>query len=162
MTFGRRALALTFAISVVLGVPGSPAGPQEQTPAHQGQDPLEQIAKEIAGREDKPAPEVFKNIQMFKAMPAGQIPRIMRIYTRALGVRCDHCHVAGAWEKDDKPNKQVAREMGAMVGEINGRLLKGMKELEKENPRVGCFTCHRGESKPEGTMPQENKPPAKE
>jgi hypothetical protein len=148
-------------LGLVLGLPATPSSstiissPQEQEKQSQegGHDPLEEIAKQIAGQENKPAPEVFKNIRMFKGLPAGQIPRIMRIYTRALGVRCNHCHVPGEWDKDDKAPKLVAREMGAMVGEINGRLLKNIKELEQDNPRVGCFTCHRGEAKPEGNMP---------
>jgi photosynthetic reaction center cytochrome c subunit len=116
---------------------------------------LENLRKAIAGQENKPAEEVFKNIQMLKGMPAGRLLRVMELgYARSLGVNCTHCHVAGAWEKEDKPTKQIAREMNAMVGVINNDQLKKIKNLKSPNPIVNCTTCHRGQTKPALNLPE--------
>ncbi len=97
---------------------------------------LAELVKRIAGQEDKPAAEVFKNIQLLKAMPAGRLLKVMEFgYSKSLGVNCAHCHVVDQWEKDDKPTKQITREMIKMAGAIN-------------NDIVNCATCHRGQIKP--------------
>jgi hypothetical protein len=69
-------------------------------------------------------------------------------YARSLGVNCTHCHTPEKWESEDKPQKQIARDMAAMVAQINGTHLKNIKNLKSENPVVNCTTCHRGEIKP--------------
>ncbi|HYE14595.1 MAG TPA: c-type cytochrome [Pyrinomonadaceae bacterium] len=108
-----------------------------------------ELRQRIAGQENKPAEEVFKNIQTLKGVPAGRLLRIMEMgYSRSLGVNCTHCHVVGEWEKDDKPTKNVARDMARMVGVINNDLLKKIKNLQSENPVVNCTTCHRGQARP--------------
>jgi len=126
------------------GGPGPQAG-QQQPP----ENPLvAELRKRIAGQEDKPAEQVFKNIQVLKGVPAGRLLSIMeRGYTRALGVRCDYCHVINEWEKDDKETKQTAREMVRMNALINTELKK-IKTIEADNPTVNCSTCHRGQPKP--------------
>ncbi len=111
---------------------------------------LAEVRKFIAGREDKPASEVFKNLQAFKDLKAGQVPGIMEFWSRSLGASCQHCHVVDQWAKDDKPEKQIARDMVAMVGEINSKLLPNIKNLDSKNPRIGCWTCHHGSVKPQG------------
>ncbi len=116
---------------------------------------LEALRKSIAGKEQAPAETVFKNIQLLKGMPAGRVLRIMELgYARSLGVNCTHCHVPGAWEKDDKPTKQITREMAAMVGAINNQHLKQIKNLKSESPGVNCTTCHRGQTKPALNLPE--------
>jgi len=131
-----------------------------QTTATQSDQPFDQaqaladLRKAIAGREDKPAGEVFKNIQMFKAMPAARLLRVMELgYAKSLGVNCTHCHVAGQWEKEDKPTKQIARDMAAMVGNINQEQLKKIKNLKSADPVINCTTCHRGQTKPALNLP---------
>src|SRR5207237_10904653 len=101
------------------GGPGPQAG-QQQPP----ENPLvAELRKRIAGQEDKPAEQVFKNIQVLKGVPAGRLLSIMeRGYTRSLGVRCDFCHVVGEWDKDDKEMKQAARDMVRMNAVINAEL----------------------------------------
>jgi hypothetical protein len=69
-------------------------------------------------------------------------------YARSLGVTCTHCHTPEKWEAEDKTTKQTAREMSAMVGTINGELLKNIKNLKSAAPTVNCTTCHRGQVKP--------------
>ena len=131
-----------------------------QTAANQGDKPFDQaqaladLRKAIAGQEDKPAGEVFKNIQMFKAMPAARLLRVMEMgYAKSLGVNCTHCHVAGQWEKEDKPTKQIARDMAAMVGNINKEQLPKIKNLKSAEPVINCTTCHRGQTKPALNLP---------
>jgi hypothetical protein len=117
---------------------------------------LADLRKAIAGQENKPAGEVFKNIQMpmFKTMPAGRLLRVMELgYARSLGVNCTHCHVAGEWEKEDKPTKQITREMAAMVATINNDQLKKIKNLKSPEPVINCTTCHRGQTKPALNLP---------
>jgi len=110
---------------------------------------VKEVMQGIAGREQEPAGSVFKNVQVFKGMPAGRMLRIMEMgFGRSLGVSCTHCHVAGEWEKEDKPAKQIAREMWAMAQTITSEYLSKIKNLHSERPTVNCTTCHRGQVKP--------------
>src|SRR5205814_5713595 len=52
-------------------------------------------------------------------------------------VECTFCHVQGANEKDDLPNKATARRMMAMTIELNKSAFNG-------RPQVTCYSCHRG------------------
>lgn len=115
---------------------------------------LATLREQIKGKEKEPASSVFKNVQTMKTVPAGRLLAIMEFgYARSLGINCTHCHTPEKWESDDKPQKQIARDMSAMVGRINGELLKGIKNLKSESPTVNCTTCHRGEVKPALNMP---------
>lgn len=134
--------------------------PDTQTTTSQSDKPFDQaqalanLRKAIAGQEDKPAGEVFKNIQMFKAMPAARLLKVMELgYAKSLGVNCTHCHVAGHWEKEDKPTKQIARDMAAMAANINNEQLKKIKNLKSAEPVINCTTCHRGQTKPALNLP---------
>ena len=116
----------------------------------QGKNPyVAELEKKIVGQENKPAEEVYKNIRLFKGMPAGRILRIMEVaFNPALGVDCTHCHTPGEWEKDDKEPKQIARKMWGFQGQINQQL----KELIGKGA-VNCTTCHRGQVKPALNLP---------
>ena len=66
----------------------------------------------------------------------------MRLFTQALGVQCDHCHVGREFAKDEKPAKNVARAMLAMVQDLK---LNSDKFLpDGRAAKVACWTCHRG------------------
>jgi hypothetical protein len=115
---------------------------------------VQEVLAAIKGREKEPAEAVFKNIQRFKGVPAGRLPMIMNMgFGRSLGVSCTHCHVPGEWEKEDKPQKQIAREMSALSEKINKELLPAIKNLDSKQPLVNCTTCHRGEVKPATNLP---------
>lgn len=115
---------------------------------------LAKLREQIKGREQEPAEKIFKNVQMLKTVPASRLLAIMEMgYSRSLGVNCTHCHVPEKWESEEKPTKQVAREMAAMVGKINGELLKNIRNLKSEAPTVNCTTCHRGQVKPALNLP---------
>jgi hypothetical protein len=90
----------------------------------------------------KLAEDAFKNIQVFKGTPAPELMNAMHSFTRALGVKCDYCHVEGAFEKDDKPEKQTARKMILMARGID-------KDNFEGDRAVTCWTCHRGSTDPE-------------
>jgi hypothetical protein len=90
----------------------------------------------------KKAEEQFKNIQVLKGVPAEQIFPTMQFITASLGVECDFCHVQGAFEKDDKKNKQTARKMMEMMIAINADNFDGHRA-------VTCNTCHRGNAMPQ-------------
>jgi photosynthetic reaction center cytochrome c subunit len=83
----------------------------------------------------------FKNIQIFKDLPATQVDPTMAFISGSLGVRCNYCHVPNQFDKDDKPQKLAARRMIQMVLDINKGNFNG------ENA-VTCYTCHRGKPTP--------------
>lgn len=85
--------------------------------------------------------DVYKNIQVLKDVPADQLIPAMQFVAASLGVECDFCHVPGAFEKDDKKNKQTARQMMTMMFNINKNDFQGNRE-------VTCYTCHRGAHDP--------------
>ena len=94
----------------------------------------------------KAAEEVYKNIQIMQGLPAPRLRGVMVNLTRWLGVDCEHCHVRDL-EKDDKPAKQTARNMFKMVRAINQDNFSGSSP-------VTCWTCHRGEAKPQSLPPE--------
>jgi Photosynthetic reaction centre cytochrome C subunit len=123
-------------------------------PPNPNQEANDQVAKavleRIAGRENEPAEQVFKNIQSMKGMPAGRLVRVMNMgYSRALGVACTHCHFGQDYSSDEKRPKRAAREMMAMNKMINERL-RSLQNLEgkPEENFVNCTTCHRGQVDP--------------
>lgn len=147
-------LAAVPAFSVPQAKPEKPAAPAAAPPAAAGGDFDQQRAvaalhQAIAGRENEPSEKVFKNIQNFKGVPAARLLAAMeKGFSPALGVSCTHCHDAEKWESDAKDEKQAARGMLKMVGDINEKYLKGMPGLMSDKPMVNCTTCHRGHVKP--------------
>lgn len=117
---------------------------------------LAKLKEQIKGRENEPAEKVFKNLTTptLRTAPAGRLLAIMEFgYARSLGVNCTHCHVPDKWESEDKPQKQITRDMSALVAKLNGEMLKGIKNLSSPTPTVNCTTCHRGEVKPALNLP---------
>lgn len=80
----------------------------------------------------------------------------MRGFTRALGVKCDFCHAEKAvaegqkaeldFPSDAKDEKRNARVMIKMTRAINTQYLP---KIEDHSMDAGCWTCHRGKSKPD-------------
>ena len=114
------------------------------------------LKEQIKGKGTDPAEKVYKNIQnpMLKSMPAARLLAVMEFgYARSLGVNCTHCHTPEKWEAEDKPQKQITRDMAAMAAKINGEMLKGIKNLST-SPVINCTTCHRGQVIPATNLPQ--------
>ena len=89
----------------------------------------------------KTTEQVYKNIQVLKGIPSDQLVPAMQFIASSLGVQCDFCHMPGAFEKDDKKPKQMARKMMQMMIIINQENFDSHRE-------VTCNTCHRGSPRP--------------
>lgn len=154
------ASSLTFTQHVGAQPPGGPGGPGRPPMGMMGM-PVDSFASErdslvkdllagdYAGKAAMPAESVFKHLKVVKGRTVEQVLRMMDMgFGRSLGVRCQHCHVLGHWADEDKPTKQVARDMMDMTARINGELLANIKNLKSEHPGVNCGTCHRGTARP--------------
>jgi hypothetical protein len=120
----------------------------EETSMAESSPEVARILKQIKGREQLPAGEVFQNVELLAGVPAERFLWIMENgYSASLGVRCTHCHVEDRWEADEKRAKRATREMILMTREINDKLLS-MREIDNSDPVVNCATCHRGYVKP--------------
>jgi hypothetical protein len=112
-----------------------------------------EVMRQIAGRETANASSVFKNLKVLTNVPANRLVAVMDIgYGKSLGVSCTHCHVAGEWEREDKPQKQIARDMMQMNRELNDKL-RAIPNLKGQPPVANCTTCHRGQVKPALDIP---------
>jgi hypothetical protein len=121
------------------------------------------VLRSIAGRENEPAESVFKNIKIFKGVPAARLVNIMNNgFGRSLGVSCGFCHVRGHFDSDEKQEKNTARIMVAMVETINRDFLSKVPTDNNRPPTAGCFTCHRGNPRPmsQAGPPPGTRPPA--
>ena len=111
-----------FAIAVVSLPVLVAAAVVQQTPAPRNKH-VEELERLIAGKEQQPAEQVFKNIQVFKGMPAIRVLRIMELaFVPNLGVECSYCHTTGEWESDSKREKGIAREMWTLRGDIQQKV----------------------------------------
>ncbi|MDQ3282890.1 MAG: c-type cytochrome [Acidobacteriota bacterium] len=107
---------------------------------------MQELLASIKGKEKRPAGEVFKNVKVLKDVPAGRFVEMMENFNHALGTTCETCHVEGRWEADEIRQKNAAREMLALVRQINDSL--GNMENVETDASVNCMTCHRGKVKP--------------
>lgn len=108
-------------------------------------DYIAKLEKTIAGKETEPSENVYKNIQSLKGIPAGRLLKIMEMgFGPALGVGCDHCHDVQKWESDEKKEKQIARKMWTMSGNIR----KELAVIVNDKATINCTTCHRGQVRP--------------
>jgi tetratricopeptide (TPR) repeat protein len=94
--------------------------------------------------DSRSAEAVFKNIQVLKDVPTGQLIPAMRFISSSLGVECSFCHVEGHFEKDEKKPKQIARDMMKMMFTLNKTNFANHRE-------VTCYSCHRGSLNPVAT-----------
>lgn len=101
-------------------------------------------------------PEKPANIQVLpKDWPGSRLRPVMVGFTRALGVRCSHCHVGEEgkplssydFASDENPNKNRAREMLKMLGLINDAL-KNIEPSGDKRVNMWCHTCHNGRPRP--------------
>jgi hypothetical protein len=103
----------------------------------------------------KPDNLQFHNLQVLpQNIERPELLRMMRIFSRSLGVRCDFCHAAAAgtekaeldFPSDAKPEKNIARTMIRMTRTINGDYINKIHDRKQD---VTCMTCHRGKAVPE-------------
>ena len=86
-------------------------------------------------------PEKFENLQFFpKDIPRDSLIQVMRGFSFALGVRCQHCHAGGdgisfegvKFSSDEKAAKRNARFMLRMVDSLNANAFNALPE--RSNP----------------------------
>jgi hypothetical protein len=101
-------------------------------------------------------PDSTENLQVLPSDWSGQRLRpVMTGFSRALGVRCVHCHdgAPGAplseinFVSDENPNKERAREMLRMLSSINEHLDR-IEPSGDQRVNMWCHTCHRGRPRP--------------
>jgi photosynthetic reaction center cytochrome c subunit len=138
----KRVALLTAAGLLALGFVMAGARAQSTGATHSAA-PIQSPANSGA---PKKAEEQFKNIQVLKGIPAEQLVPTMQFVAASLGVQCDFCHVQGAFEKDDKKPKQIARKMMEMMITINAENFDGHRA-------VTCNSCHRGNPIPQAIPP---------
>jgi hypothetical protein len=111
----------------------------------------------VTGQAQEPAQpmaeNVFKNIQVLKGIPADEFMDTMGMFAASLIYDCTGCHVEDILIRREAfaevtPRIQRARQMVVMVNALNRTYFGGQ-------PRVTCFTCHRGSGFPE-TIPDLN------
>jgi hypothetical protein len=111
------------------------------------------VLAQIQGKENLPAEQVFKDIQVLKGQPASRVVQIMNTgYARALGVSCAQCHDASDYASNVKGDKKTARGMIRMVDMINEGN-KSIPEFAGDVPVVNCVVCHRGGRRPVRMLP---------
>ena len=86
-----------------------------------------------------------------------KLDSIMESYNKALGVKCEFCHVKSKvypgtdidYRSDAEPMKENARDMMRMTIEINTNHFYFNKSIQPEYLNtITCKTCHRGEAFP--------------
>ena len=112
---------------------------------------LSLLALVSVAAQSTPSPQmseaVFKNVQVLKGIPVDEFMDTMGMFAAALGLDCASCHDQGI-SKDRNafaiatPQIQRARQMVLMMNAIN-------RTNFGNQARVSCFTCHRGQIRPE-------------
>ncbi|MFO7587848.1 MAG: c-type cytochrome [Gemmatimonadota bacterium] len=101
-------------------------------------------------------PERAENLQVLPEDFGGdRLQGVMTGFTRALGVRCSHCLVGEEgrplsefdFPSDENPNKETARTMLRMLGDID-EALKTVEPTGDRRVNMWCDTCHRGRPRP--------------
>ena len=137
MRFGGRREVLSILGTAALYVSAVPVA-QSQPARGAAAAPKSQLAE-----------GVFKDIRLLKGIPVDEFMDTMGFFSAATNLNCVDCHGAasgGDWAHyaDETPMKATAR-----------RMILLMQRIDKENfggaPVVTCYTCHRGDMRPEGT-----------
>lgn len=115
---------------------------------------MNEVMVSIKGKEKWRADSVFKNLKVIIGESSVSAEHFLWMmnwgWSAELGVSCSHCHVAGQWESDTLPAKDIARGMWNMRVKINKEILPAITGLNYDNnPKVTCITCHRGKPIPE-------------
>jgi hypothetical protein len=126
MTFCRATTGVLVALIATLGYVSTAAQAQESPPM---------------------AEQVFKNVQVLKGIPPDEFMDTMGMFASSLLYDCTGCHVEEILTNREAfaiatPRINRARGMVLMVNNINKQYFAGQ-------PRVTCFTCHRGSGAPD-------------
>jgi Photosynthetic reaction centre cytochrome C subunit len=83
----------------------------------------------------------WQNVQILGDASPEDLDLFMRAMNSSLGVDCDHCHDADAWNQDTRQPKLAARRMMRMLADLSEN---GFEALDLPS----CWTCHRGQPEP--------------
>jgi hypothetical protein len=105
----------------------------------------------------QPVNEKFKNLQVLpKNITTDSLDKIMDGFNAQLGVDCKFCHVRDKkadtliFDKDDKSEKEIARNMMRMTMDINKKYFQFNETVTAQQVQaVTCYTCHNGQPRPE-------------
>jgi hypothetical protein len=130
MRLGRRRAYFTALVIVNVCVLGAVATARQAAPA---QGPLM-------------SEQYFKNVQVLKGIPVDEFMDTMGMFAASLGYDCASCHSSQLYNDRAAfaiatPQIQRARQMIVMMQAINKQYFGGQ-------PRMSCFTCHRGQDRP--------------
>ncbi|MFZ1369267.1 MAG: c-type cytochrome [Ferruginibacter sp.] len=106
---------------------------------------------------EQPVNEQFKNLQVLpKNITTDSLDKIMDGFNVQLGVDCKFCHVMDKkadsliFDKDDKSEKEITRNMMRMTMDINKNYFQFNEEVTAQQVQaVTCYTCHKGKPRPE-------------
>jgi len=92
-----------------------------------------------------------------KDISNADLDSIMDTYAKQLNVACDFCHANSKinpqdldYASDDKPEKDIARQMMRMTAAINKDFFDyAIVYKAGEEMAVSCYTCHDGFPRPE-------------
>ena len=108
------------------------------------------LCQTAQGQKPQMSEDVFKNVQILKGIPVDEFMDTMGMFASSLGYDCASCHDEAI--SSDRaafaittPAIQRARQMILMMNGLNRANFGG-------DQRVTCFTCHRGNYRPE-TVP---------
>ena len=144
MSFGRRRAwfgALVIISACVLGAVGA---------VRLSAEPARQAGQAAATPGPLMSESYFKNIQVLKGIPVDEFMDTMGMFAASLGYDCASCHSSQLYNDRAAfaiatPQIQRARQMIVMMQAINKQYFGGQ-------PRMSCFTCHRGQDRP-GNIP---------
>ncbi|HRO47036.1 c-type cytochrome [Agriterribacter sp.] len=93
-----------------------------------------------------------------------ELEKIMKGFNVSLGVKCNHCHAPSKtdakkldFSSDDKPEKNVARDMMRMTAKINKKYFD--YGGDGHAAALTCITCHNGKAHPESKITLPPPPP---
>ncbi|MBQ0117009.1 MAG: c-type cytochrome [Flavobacterium sp.] len=88
----------------------------------------------------------FKNLKVLpQDISKDSLMGLMQQYNRALGVKCNYCHVQDK-AADDNHNKDIARHMIKFTNDLNSKEFNPLGKHYENS--VSCAMCHRGDTKP--------------
>ena len=104
-----------------------------------------------------PAPPLYKNLKVLpKNITHEEMDKVMHGFTESLGVKCNFCHASQKdnprkmdFPSDEKPEKNIARDMMRMTAKINKKFFHYKKTEENPVAPIACMTCHHGNPHPE-------------
>lgn len=105
-----------------------------------GLTPIAVFSLQQAGSQVPTSDQVFKNIKVFKGVPASDLIPAMEFMSASMKYQCSDCHDPKDYAAETRA-KETARNMVLLQRDINTKHFNGKLE-------VTCMTCHNGNEHP--------------